>query len=204
MEIDPNGQKAATAGLLGTIIRVWDLKKQSLLYELRRGADPATIYSFSFASLGLINSSKLLICSSNKGTVHIWKTSGDSAASSSASSSRIQPAREGNESLYKDIANFVRHGSQTERRSICSFSIDPDDACYVKLLNNNKVGEGSSLGNQAFGAGASSGKTSSNLCAVVVTKSGSYYKFHVDINRQLCSKLVKENLLEDGFNTSFG
>ena len=49
MEIDPNGQKAATAGLLGTIIRVWDLKKQSLLYELRRGADPATIYRRGWA-----------------------------------------------------------------------------------------------------------------------------------------------------------
>lgn len=193
MELDHAGQKCATAGLLGTIIRIWGLKDQNLLYELRRGADPAVIYSFSFASLGLLNSGKLLICSSNKGTVHIWKTFGD--ANVSTSSKKIQSARGESDSLYTDIANFVRHGSQTERRSICSFSIDPDDACYVKLLNNKNSEDASTL--------PSSGKTSSNLCAIVVTKSGHYYKYHVDINRQLTSKLVKENLIEDGFNTSF-
>ena len=44
MELDHAGQKCATAGLLGTIIRIWGLKDQNLLYELRRGADPAVIY----------------------------------------------------------------------------------------------------------------------------------------------------------------
>lgn len=216
MELDHAGQKAATAGLLGTIIRVWGLEKQKLLYELRRGADPAIIYSFSFASLGLVNSGKLLICSSNKGTVHIWKTSGDSNVSNS--SKKIQANRNETDSLYSDIANFVRHGSGTERRSICSFSIEPDDACFVKLLNNNKqelstsppaatpVGVGTSVGTGAasnINAVNGATKTSSNLCAIVVTKSGLYYKYHVDINRQLTSKLVKENLVEDSFNTSF-
>merc|ERR1711963_1157020 len=50
MELDHAAQKCATAGALGTIIRVWSIKDQSLMYELRRGTDPATIYSFSFAS----------------------------------------------------------------------------------------------------------------------------------------------------------
>lgn len=34
----------ATASVQGTLIRVWDSVRRSLLVELRRGADPATLY----------------------------------------------------------------------------------------------------------------------------------------------------------------
>lgn len=34
----------ATASTQGTLVRVWDSIRRHLLVELRRGADPATLY----------------------------------------------------------------------------------------------------------------------------------------------------------------
>lgn len=125
------------------------------------------------------------------------------------------------DNLYVDMANFIQHGGRNERRSVCSFSVESDQAALVKLMNNKlqnshtpptgKTAADLNLQEKERGLQDNpemynqpgQNKTSSNLCAIVVTKSGTYYKFHVDINRQITSKLVKENLIEDSFNTSF-
>merc|ERR1712176_1455901 len=212
MDLDPSGQKAATAGVLGTIIRIWNLKDEKLLYELRRGADPAIIYSFSFASLGSIASSKLLIASSNKGTCHIWKTSGDSNVTNNskkiASDARKMNSDRHVDNIYTDIANFVQQG-KNERRSVCSFATEPDEANIVRLVFNRQVQEmqENNLASQKNAPNPNHPSVnmnlSSNLCAIMVTKGGQYYKFHVDTNKQLCSKLLKENLMEDSFSSNF-
>lgn len=36
--------KVATASVRGTLIRVFDTTRKTLLVELRRGSDPATLY----------------------------------------------------------------------------------------------------------------------------------------------------------------
>lgn len=214
IELDHSGNKCATAGALGTIIRVWSVLNRNLLYELRRGSDPANIYSFSFASLGLINSQKLLIASSNKGTVHIWKTFGDSNVANSSRKIR-ENSRSDKDNIYTDVVNFI-HQSGGERRSCCSFSVPPNEASFVKILSNRPIKQSSfdsldgnnmtksSITNDKVSNALLNNNTSSNLCAIVVTKSGNYYKFHVDINKEITGKLVKENLLEDGFCSSFG
>lgn len=57
----------ATASLKGTLIRVFDTVKRNLLVELRRGADPATLYCIAFS-----HDSDFLAVSSDKGTIHIF------------------------------------------------------------------------------------------------------------------------------------
>ncbi|XP_018370581.1 PREDICTED: WD repeat domain phosphoinositide-interacting protein 4-like isoform X3 [Trachymyrmex cornetzi] len=47
LAVNGNGTMIATASVQGTLIRVWDSVRRSLLVELRRGADPATLYCFS-------------------------------------------------------------------------------------------------------------------------------------------------------------
>eukprot|EP01064_Diplonema_japonicum_P013842 TRINITY_DN21384_c0_g1_i1.p1 TRINITY_DN21384_c0_g1~~TRINITY_DN21384_c0_g1_i1.p1 ORF type:complete len:347 (+),score=27.04 TRINITY_DN21384_c0_g1_i1:149-1042(+) len=67
------GTKLATASQKGTVIRVFSISPQGkseapLLYALRRGSSPATVYSLSFNV-----TASLLVCTSNKSTIHIWR-----------------------------------------------------------------------------------------------------------------------------------
>ncbi len=45
--------------ILGTLIRVWDTIKRTLLVELRRGSDPATLYWYKIKTFEI--SSSILI-----------------------------------------------------------------------------------------------------------------------------------------------
>jgi len=62
-----DGSLLATASDKGTLIRLYRTDTGEFLHEVRRGSDKAEIYSVCFSS-----SSKLLACSSDKGTIHIF------------------------------------------------------------------------------------------------------------------------------------
>lgn len=68
-----NGKLLATASERGTLVRVYATADGSKLQELRRGADPARIFSLAF-SKG--DAPEWLAMSSDKGTVHIFKLAG--------------------------------------------------------------------------------------------------------------------------------
>ncbi|XP_057366811.1 WD repeat domain phosphoinositide-interacting protein 4-like [Daphnia carinata] len=67
LALNSQGTLVATASDKGTLIRVWDTMKRTLLVELRRGSDPATLYCINFSP-----DSEFLCCSSDKGTIHIF------------------------------------------------------------------------------------------------------------------------------------
>ena len=67
LAINKSGTMVATASTKGTLIRVFDTNRRSLLVELRRGADAATLYCIAFS-----HDSDFLVVSSDKGTVHIF------------------------------------------------------------------------------------------------------------------------------------
>lgn len=62
-----DGSLLATSSEKGTLIRIYRTDTGEFLHEVRRGSDKAEIYSVCFNS-----SSKLLACSSDKGTIHIF------------------------------------------------------------------------------------------------------------------------------------
>lgn len=62
-----DGRFLATASEKGTLVRVWSTADGILLQELRRGSDPALIYS-----LALSKGCEWLAVSSDKGTVHVF------------------------------------------------------------------------------------------------------------------------------------
>ncbi|GIL72311.1 hypothetical protein Vretimale_3989 [Volvox reticuliferus] len=62
-----DGKRLVTASEKGTLVRVWNTADGQLLQELRRGADPAHIYS-----LALSRNCDWLALSSDKGTVHVF------------------------------------------------------------------------------------------------------------------------------------
>lgn len=67
LAINKAGTMVATASTKGTLIRVFDTSRRTLLVELRRGADAATLYCIAFS-----HDSDFLVVSSDKGTVHIF------------------------------------------------------------------------------------------------------------------------------------
>ncbi|CAJ0566348.1 unnamed protein product, partial [Mesorhabditis spiculigera] len=69
MRFSADGQKLATAGAKGTVIRVFSLPKGDKLFEFQRGISRnATIYSMCFSA-----DSNFLCTSSNTETVHVFK-----------------------------------------------------------------------------------------------------------------------------------
>lgn len=67
LALNQQGTRLATASVKGTLIRVWDTTTKTMLVELRRGSDQATVYCINFS-----RDSEFLCCSSDKGTVHIF------------------------------------------------------------------------------------------------------------------------------------
>jgi len=67
-----DGTRLATASEKGTLFRIFDTATGKALQEVRRGADRAEIYSICFN-----NTSEWLACSSDKGTIHVYKLKPD-------------------------------------------------------------------------------------------------------------------------------
>ncbi|KAG9257770.1 WD40-repeat-containing domain protein [Emericellopsis atlantica] len=67
LQVSPDGELLATASETGTLIRIFSTANCAKLAELRRGVDPATIFSLDFSP-----SSTLLACTSDKSTLHVF------------------------------------------------------------------------------------------------------------------------------------
>ncbi|KAK9846636.1 hypothetical protein WJX81_008098 [Elliptochloris bilobata] len=67
LTLSQDGRLLATASERGTLVRIHSTADGSKLQELRRGADPACIYSIAFS-----RGAEWLAVSSDKGTVHVF------------------------------------------------------------------------------------------------------------------------------------
>ena len=67
LELSPDGEIVATASETGTLIRVFSAANCTRLGELRRGVDPAVIYSIAISP-----NSAVLAVTSDKSTMHIF------------------------------------------------------------------------------------------------------------------------------------
>ncbi|KAK4198956.1 WD40-repeat-containing domain protein [Triangularia verruculosa] len=67
LQLSPDGELLATASETGTLIRVFSTRTCAKLAELRRGIDPAAIFSLAFNPPGT-----MLACTSDKSTLHVF------------------------------------------------------------------------------------------------------------------------------------
>lgn len=67
LQLSPDGELLATASDTGTLIRIFSTGNCAKVAELRRGVDPATIFSLGFSP-----SSTLIACTSDKSTLHVF------------------------------------------------------------------------------------------------------------------------------------
>ena len=65
--LSDDGNYIATCSLKGTLIRIFKIEENILLKELRRGSDQAKILDLKFN-----DDLSLLLCSSDKGTIHVF------------------------------------------------------------------------------------------------------------------------------------
>ncbi|XP_041016806.1 autophagy-related protein 18a-like isoform X2 [Juglans microcarpa x Juglans regia] len=79
LELSQEGLFLATASCKGTLVRIFSTLDATLLQEVRRGTDPADIYSLAFSS-----TAQWLAVTSDKGTVHVFNL-------------RVNPGLQGNE-----------------------------------------------------------------------------------------------------------
>ena len=95
MDLSPNGQMLATASEHGTLIRVFSTSNCTKVAELRRGVDPAFIFSIAISP-----DSSMLAVTSDKSTLHVFDlpTSADAASTDKAvkrrSASPMSPGEE--------------------------------------------------------------------------------------------------------------
>lgn len=71
LALNNDGTLLATASDKGTLIRIFNVFSGNMLQEVRRGSEKAMIYCICFNQ-----SSQLLACSSDRGTIHIFSLAG--------------------------------------------------------------------------------------------------------------------------------
>ena len=129
-----DGSLIASASERGTIIKIFKSKDGILLQELRRGTEPAEIYSLAFDF-----KSRFIACSSNKGTVHIFNINNDEIDEKNKNQKSIL----GNVVKYLGFKNeylssewsFAQYRLTCKEKNIISFNHEKDDIIIVITLN---------------------------------------------------------------------
>jgi len=118
LALNSQGTLVATASDKGTLIRVWDTAKRSLLVELRRGSDPATLYCINFSP-----DSEYLCCSSDKGTIHIFALK------------ETHLNRRSSLNKMSFLGNYIE-----SQWALANFTVPPECACICAFGSNSRSG----------------------------------------------------------------
>jgi hypothetical protein len=92
LALSDDGALLATASEQGTVIKVFSSADGAPLRELRRGADPARVWSLAFSGGG---APAWLAAASDKGTAHAWALAGRAGAAAAAARAADEEEEEG-------------------------------------------------------------------------------------------------------------
>lgn len=139
LALSASGTLLATSSDKGTVIRVWSVPGAEKLYQFRRGAREARIYSMGFNAVG-----SLLGVSSAHGTVHVFKLG--SGAGAGTSVSRTSSAGSAGTGLgITQTGVLARDGATSPPESVDGATQDMVGG-YEAFIERKKAGSGSSGG----------------------------------------------------------
>lgn len=186
------GTKLATSSDKGTLIRIFNTHNGTILTELRRGSQPATIYSINFSP-----DSSLLVASSSHGTIHVFsaddssknKTSslistatamvgnlfGSANSSQTPSSTLSKPSDSGSKSNATVTGNSSNFSSKfvpkyfTSEWSFSRIEVPGATKCIVAFSQSDP--------STASGGVSGTSSPKNNFGIMAVCADGSYHKF---------------------------
>ncbi|KAL7812589.1 WD40 repeat-like protein [Trichoderma aethiopicum] len=140
IQLSADGELLASASETGTLIRVYSTSNCARIAELRRGIDPATIFSLAFSPSGA-----LLASTSDKATLHIFDVpqpnKGAGGARSSQHGGQAQEADPGKWGILSRLPYMPRVFSD-----VYSFASAPFDAGNESTLGGIPFSEATALG----------------------------------------------------------
>ena len=153
MSLNHQGDIIASCGKKGSILRLFSTSTGTLLKELRRGTDFAEIYSINFDK-----SSKYVLISSSKGTIHIFNvTKNDTVKNPKSILSSIAPYLKMQNSFLDNEWSFAQFHTDCATINIANFTnkdnniiVLTDDGMYYRARFNNKGGECEKLQEKNF------------------------------------------------------
>ncbi|KAL8706474.1 MAG: hypothetical protein Q9225_007949, partial [Loekoesia sp. 1 TL-2023] len=120
MILSPNGEILATASETGTLIRLFSTTNCARISELRRGVDPAAIFS-----LAISPSNNLLAVTSDKATLHIFDLSHSNHYSSTIASRAIRSSSPYSTSSTDDSSTANNASNRTKWGILGSIPLMP-------------------------------------------------------------------------------
>ena len=153
MSLNHQGDIIASCSKKGSILRLFSTSTGNLLKELRRGTDFAEIYSINFDK-----SSKYVLISSSKGTIHIFNvTKNDTVKNPKSILSSIAPYLKMQNSFLDNEWSFAQFHTDCATINIANFTnkdnniiVLTDDGMYYRARFNNKGGECEKLQEKNF------------------------------------------------------
>ncbi|PQK16430.1 hypothetical protein BB8028_0006g07500 [Beauveria bassiana] len=171
IQLSPDGELLASASETGTLIRVYLTSNCAKIAELRRGIDPATIYSLAFSPPG-----DYLACTSDKSTLHIF----DVPHPRRTGPHRSQQLGGGNESdpgkwgILGKIPLMPRVFSD-----VYSFASAPFEAGDEGMIGGISFSESSTLGTTRFCKGVIGWTSNDSLVVIGAGQDARWEKFAI-------------------------
>ncbi|KAH9869808.1 hypothetical protein IAQ61_007021 [Plenodomus lingam] len=120
LAISKQGDLIATASEQGTLIRLWSFPSCTKLAELRRGVDPAAIFSLAFSPNG-----RTLAVTSDKSTLHVF----DLTAAIAGAASNTDP-KQHKWGMLSKIPLLPRHFSDTYSTASTKFEMGEEPTAW--------------------------------------------------------------------------
>lgn len=130
-----SGTLLATSSERGTLIRIFNTTTRQKVQEVRRGTEKAEIFCISFDL-----PSKYLICSSDRGTIHIFTITEPSEDNDNAINEQNIEEIQNDQGILKKMKNFFKSGFGyfESEWSFAKLRLE-EPKCICSFIDNNSI-----------------------------------------------------------------